>query len=76
MRDAAVAQVIGQRLDHFRIGEFQQPRPLLHQNHAHAERREHAGVLHADHAAAHHDQGLRNVRHLQDLIAVDDRLAR
>ncbi len=70
---AVVAQVIRQRLDHLRIRELQQPRPLLHQNHAHAERREHAGVLHPDHAAADHDHRLRNIRHLQHLIAVDDR---
>ena len=36
---AAVAQVIGERLDHFRIGEFQQARPFFHQDHAHAQRR-------------------------------------
>ena len=70
--DAMVAQVVGQRLHHFGVGEFEQPRPLFHQDHAHAQDGEHAGVLDADHAAAHHDQGLGDFRHLQDLIAVDD----
>ena len=56
--DAAVAQVIGERFDDFRIGELQQARPLFHQDDAHAERGEHAGVLDADHAAADHDQRL------------------
>ena len=60
--DAMVAQVVGERLDDFGIGEFQQARPLLHQDHAHAQDREHAGVLHADDAAAHHDQGLAECR--------------
>ena len=71
-RDAMIAQVVGERLHHFGVGEFQQARPLFHQDHAHAQRREHAGVFDADDAAAHHDQRLRNLRHVQDLVAIDD----
>ena len=50
--------MIAQRFDHFGIGKFQQSRALFHDDHAHAERREHAGVFDANHAAAHHDQRL------------------
>src|SRR5258708_820446 len=67
-----VAQAVGQPLHHFRIGEFQPPRTPLHQDHAHTQRCEHAGVFHADHAAANHDHGFRNLRHFQDLVAIDD----
>ena len=69
---AGVAQVIAERLDDLLVGELQQPRPLFNQRDAHAERREHAGVLDADHAAAHHDQGLGQVGQVQNLVAVDD----
>ena len=64
--------MVRQRLHHLRIGELQQPRPLLHQNHAHPQRGEHAGVLDPDYAAAHHDHRLRQILHLQDLVAIDD----
>ena len=37
-----------------------QPRPLFNDDHAHAERGEHAGVFDADDAAAHHDQRARH----------------
>src|SRR4029077_5614575 len=72
--DAAVPQMVAKRLDHFRVGELQQARALLDQRHAHAERREHADVLDADHSATHNDHGLGNLRHLQNLIAIDDGL--
>ncbi len=62
-RRAVVAQVIHQRFHHFRVRKFQQPRPLLHDNHPHSQRREHARVFHANHSASHHDQRLRNLRH-------------
>ena len=71
-RDAPVAQVIAKRFHHFRIRELEQARPLFDERHAHAERRKHAGVLDADHAAADHDHRFRNDRHLQNLVAVDD----
>src|SRR5258708_21922416 len=67
-----VAQAVGQRLNHFGIGEFQQPRTPLHQDHAHTQRCDHARVSHADDAAANHDHGFRNLRHFQDLVAIDD----
>ncbi len=67
-----VAQMVGERFDDFVIGELEQARALLHQDHARTQNREHAGVFHADHAAAHHDEGLRDLRHLQNLVAVDD----
>ena len=41
-RHAVIPQVIHQRFHHFRVRELQQPRPLLHDNHAHAQRGEHA----------------------------------
>jgi len=69
---AVIAQMIGERLDDLGVREFEQPRPLLHQNDAHAERGEHARVLDADDTAAHDDQRLWNVRHLQDLVAIHD----
>ena len=56
---AAVAHVVAERFHHFRVGEFQQARALFHDDHAHAQRGEHAGVLDADHAAADHDQRAR-----------------
>ena len=67
-----IAQVVGQRFHHLVIGELQQTRPFFHQDHAHAQGREHARVFHADDAAAHHDHRFGNLRHLQHLIAIDD----
>jgi hypothetical protein len=51
-RGTLVAHVIGQRLDHFRVREFQQARTLFHNDDAHAERRKHARVLHSDDPAS------------------------
>jgi hypothetical protein len=64
-RDAVVAQMVGERLHHLLVGELQQARPLLHQDHAHAQNGEHARVFHADHAAAHHDERLGDFRHIR-----------
>ena len=72
---AAVAQVIAERLDDLLVGKLQQLGPLFDQRDAHAERGEHAGVLDADDAAAHHDQRLGQVGQVENLIAVDDRAA-
>ncbi len=73
--DAVVAQVVGKSLHHFGVGELEQARLFFHQDHAHSQDGEHAGVFHADNAAAHDDQRLGQVGHLQDLIAVDDAAA-
>ena len=64
--------MIAERLDHFGVREFQQPRALFDQRDAHAERRKHASVFDTDNPAAHHDQRFGNFRHAQDLVAVDD----
>lgn len=53
-----IAQVITECLDDLGIGEFEQPGPFLNQHDPNPERGEHAGVLHANHAATHHDQRL------------------
>ena len=71
-RDATIAQVVAESFDHFGVCELKQARPLLDENHAHPERCKHAGVLDANDSAADHDQRFRNIRHLQNLVAVDD----
>src|SRR5579871_6085029 len=71
-RHAPVAQMVRKRFHHLRVRKFEQPRPLFNQRYAHAQRREHARIFHADYAAAHHNQRLRNLRHLQHLVAVDN----
>ncbi len=71
-RHPRVAQMIAQRLDDLLIGKLQQPRPPLDQRHPHPKRRKHAGVLHADHAAADDNHRLRQVHQLQHQVAVDD----
>ena len=70
--DAMVPEVIAERLDDLLVRELQQPRPFLDQDHADAERREHAGVLHADDTAAHHDQRPGQFNQLHQLIAEQD----
>ena len=70
--DAAVAQVIAERLDNLGVGELQQARPLFDQRDANAQDGEHAGIFHADHSAADDDQGLRNLRHAENLVAIND----
>ena len=70
---AAVAQVVAECLHDFLVGKLQQLGPLFDQGDAHAERGEHAGVLDADDAAAHHDQRFGQVGQVENLIAVDDR---
>src|SRR5882757_1824566 len=69
---AAVAQVVAEGFHNFLVGKLQQLGPLFDQGDAHAERGEHAGVLHADDTAAYHDERLGQVRQFEDLIAVDD----
>ena len=71
-RDAPVAQVIRQSFDYFRIGEFQQARPLLDQDHANAQHGEHAGIFNTDDASPHYDQRFRDLRHVQDLVAIEN----
>ena len=70
--DAMIAQIVGEGFHHFGISELKQSRPFFHQNDANTQGREHASVFDADHAAAHHDHALRNIRHRQHLIAIDD----
>ncbi len=72
---AVIPQVIAEGLHDFAVGELEQPRPLLDEHYADAERREHAGVFDADHAAADDDERLRQVRHLHHLVAQEDRAA-
>ncbi len=67
-----IAHLVAERFDHLRVRKFEQARPLFDDDDAHAERGEHAGVLDANDAAAHDDERLRNLRHVEDLIAVDD----
>ena len=69
---ARIAQVVAQRLDDLLVGELEQPRSPFDQRHAHAKRGEHAGVFDADHAAAHHDHGLRQVHQVEHQVGVDD----
>ena len=64
--------MIAERLHHFGICKFQQARTLFNQSDAHAQRSKHAGVLDADHTAAHNNQRLGYFRHAQNLIAVDN----
>src|SRR6185503_21264285 len=70
---ATVAQVIAQRFDDLGIRKAQQSRLLFDDDDSHAECCEHRSVLHSNHAAANYYERLRVVRHLQYLIAVDDR---
>ena len=53
--------MIAERFDHFLVGEFEQPRTPLDQRDAHAKRRKHAAVLHADDTAADDDHCLRQL---------------
>src|SRR5580700_4147381 len=69
---AAVAEVVAESFDDFLIGKFKQARPLLHQRHAHAQRRKHASVFHANDAAAHDDEALGQILQIEHLVAVDD----
>ena len=64
--------MVAQRFNYFAVGKFQQSRPLLDDDDAHAESRKHAGVLDADDAAAHDDEGLGYRGDAEHLIAVDD----
>ena len=66
-----IAQVVRERLHYFRVCEFQEPRTLLNQNDPNSQRGKHAGIFHSYDPAAHDDHGLRDIRHQEDLIAVD-----
>src|SRR5271170_2215530 len=74
-RYAAVAQVVTKCFDDLLIGEFKQLGALLNQCDTHTERGEHAGVFHANNAAADDNQRLRKILQLEDLVAVDDGLS-
>ncbi len=70
--DAAIAEMVAERFDHFGIGKFQKARSFFDERDAHAESGEHTGVLDADDAAADNDHGFGNFGYAKDLIAVDD----
>ena len=73
--DARIAEMVRQRFDDFLVCEFEQARTLFDDHHTHAEHREHARVFDTDDAAAHHDQRFGNRRHVQNLVAINDRAA-
>ncbi len=72
---AAVAQMVAERLDDLLVRELEQPVALLNQRYAHAQHREHAGILHADDTAADHNQRFGQRFKAENLVAVDDGFA-
>ncbi len=70
---ARAAHVVHERVHDLAVEEVEQPLPRVHHRHRGAEGREHAGVLHPDHAAAHHDHAARHVAKLEQSVGVDDR---
>ena len=61
-----------QRVDDFRVAEFQHVLPLLDHGDAGPEGGEHRGVLDADHAGPDDHHGRRQRLQLQDLVGVQD----
>ena len=69
-RDAAVAELVDEILDQLLVEELEEARPRLDQGHGDVERAEDRRVFDADHAAAHHGEAARQMRRLDDLVAV------
>ena len=69
---AAVAQVIAEGFDDFLVGKLEQLVAFFNERDAYPENGKHAGVLHADDAAADDDQRAGQIFQAEDLIAVDD----
>ena len=64
--------MVHERLDDLPVDELEQAlTPVDHGDHG-AERREDAGVLHADHAGADHEHRGGNLRQVEDAVGVDD----
>src|SRR5206468_9940087 len=73
--DAVLTHVVHERLDDLAVDELEQAlTPVYHRDHG-AERREHAGILHADHTGADHEHGAGDIRETEDAVGVDDRRA-
>ena len=71
-RDAERAHRVGEPLAHLRVQEREQAGARVDQVHLHAERREHARVLAADHAGADHGHRTREAVDAQDPVGVVD----
>ena len=70
--DATVAQVITEGLYDLPVGKLEQPIALFNQSNADAENGKHACVFDTDDAAPDYDEGPRQLRDVEDLVAVDD----
>jgi hypothetical protein len=70
--DAALAQVVGERVGHFGVDECQEARALVDERHPHPQRGEDAGVLAPDHPRAHYRQGAGEVLESDDVVAGED----
>jgi hypothetical protein len=63
-----------ERLHDLGVAEVEHRGALLHHRHAGAERREHRGVLDADHAGADHDHGVGHLLDLEHAVRVEHAL--
>ncbi len=69
--DSQVAEVVLQRLGDLSVAELEQPLALFDHRDLGAQRREHRGVLDADHAGADHDQRRGDRLEVEDAVGVE-----
>ena len=73
--DIAVAQLVDELLDQLLVDEVEEAVARLDQRHRHVERREDRGVFDADDPGADDGEAARQLRQVDDLVAVEHRAA-
>src|SRR5687768_5631142 len=68
-------KMVGERVDDFRVHEWEQAAAFINNCHAHAKRGKDAGVFKTDNARAHYCQRARQVIELEQIVADEDALS-
>ena len=72
---ALLVEMIGERVDDFRVHEWEQAAALVNDRDTHAEGSKDAGIFKTDHARAHHRQRARQMIELEQIVADEDPLS-
>ena len=72
---ALLVEMVGERVDDFRVDEGQQAAALVDDGDTHAEGGKDAGIFQSDHARAHHRQRARQMIELEQVVADKDAFA-
>src|SRR5688572_18196691 len=71
---ALLVEMVGQRVDDFRVHKWEQAAALVNDRHAHAEGGKDAGVFKADNTRTHNGKSARQVIELKQIVADENAL--